>query len=109
MKDITLRDGTVVPRGTTIIATTYDIHHNSAKYENPDVFDPFRFSRVRADSEEERVKNQLVNTSVDYMPFGHGKHAWYVVGQSTHAASDHYTDRSGAIFEALDASLRRMS
>nr|BED42929.1 cytochrome P450 monooxygenase [Trametes versicolor] len=75
MKDITLRDGTVVPRGTTIIATTYDIHHNSAKYENPDVFDPFRFSRVRADSEEERVKNQLVNTSVDYMPFGHGKHA----------------------------------
>ncbi|OJT14393.1 Ent-kaurene oxidase [Trametes pubescens] len=75
MKDITLRDGTVLPRGTTIVATTYDIHHNGAKYENPDVFDPFRFSRVRADSEEERVKNQFVNTSVDYMPFGHGKHA----------------------------------
>nr|BED42928.1 cytochrome P450 monooxygenase [Trametes versicolor] len=75
MKDITLCDGTVLPRGTDVVAAAYDIHHNAAKYEDPYVFDPFRFSRMRAESEEERVKNQFVNTSVDYIPFGHGKHA----------------------------------
>lgn len=79
MKDITLCDGTVLPRGTDVVAAAYDIHHNAAKYEDPYVFDPFRFSRMRAESEEERVQNQFVNTSVDYIPFGHGKHAWYVL------------------------------
>ncbi|KAL1951299.1 hypothetical protein VTO73DRAFT_448 [Trametes versicolor] len=74
VKDITLRDGTALPRGTSIVATSYSIHRDGAKYENPDIFDPFRFSRMRADSEEQRVKNQLVNTSNDYLAFGHGKH-----------------------------------
>lgn len=78
MKDITLRDGTALPRGTSIVATSYSIHRDGAKYENPDIFDPFRFSRMRADSEDQRVKNQLVNTSNDYLAFGHGKYAWYV-------------------------------
>ncbi len=87
-KDITLRDGTVLPRGTAILATTYGIHHDGAKYENPDVFDPFRFSRVRTDLEEERVKNQLVNTSVDYLSFGHGKYAWYVHQQPSYSKTD---------------------
>lgn len=76
MKDLTLRDGTFLPEGTALLATSYDIHHDGDIYENPEVFDPFRFSRMRGDSGEERVKHQLVNTSVEYMPFGHGKHAW---------------------------------
>ncbi|KAH9849240.1 cytochrome P450 [Lenzites betulinus] len=75
MKDLTLRDGTFLPEGTALLATSYDIHHDGDIYENPEVFDPFRFSRMRGDSGEDRVKHQLVNTSVEYMPFGHGKHA----------------------------------
>lgn len=76
MQDMTLPDGTFLPRGTTLHAIAYGVHHDDAKYENPDVFDPFRFSRVREASEEELVKNQFVNTSPDYLSFGHGIQAW---------------------------------
>ncbi|KAI0640040.1 cytochrome P450 [Trametes polyzona] len=75
MKDVTLIDGTVVPCGTMLLATSYDIHHDGSIYENPEVFDPFRFSRMREQSEEQASKHQFVNTSVNYIPFGHGKHA----------------------------------
>ena len=75
LKDITLVDGTFIPKGTMVCAASYPIHHDEAHYADAEEFDPFRFSRMR-EKEGEGVKHQFVNTSVDYIPFGHGRHAW---------------------------------
>ena len=41
-------------------------------YPNPEVFDGFRFSRLR---EKDPTKYQMVSTDFDYIQFGHGHHA----------------------------------
>ncbi|KAI0360978.1 cytochrome P450 [Trametes cingulata] len=74
MKDVTLRDGTFIPRGASVFAASYATHHDDDLYPDPDVFDPFRFSRMR-ERDREGVKHQFVNTSLDYIAFGHGRHA----------------------------------
>ncbi|KAI0368837.1 cytochrome P450 [Pilatotrama ljubarskyi] len=74
LKDITLHDGTRIPKGTMVMAAADATHHDDAVYADADVFDPFRFSRMR-EAEGESTKHQFVNTSVDYISFGHGKHA----------------------------------
>ena len=77
MKDVTLCDGTVLPKGTLVVANLFGTHNDDELYPNPDDFDPFRFARMR-EADGEDTKHQLVNTSLGYMPFGHGKHAWCV-------------------------------
>ena len=78
MKDVTLNDGTFLPKGTLVLAATYPIHLDEDNYASAAEFDPFRFSRMREASEGESTKHQFVNTSIEYVLFGHGKHAWYV-------------------------------
>ncbi|KAI6042748.1 cytochrome P450 [Pisolithus marmoratus] len=74
MKDLTLSDGTFIPKGTHLSVLTSAIHHDSALYEDPDIFDPFRFSRLRND-EDESDRHQMVAVTQDFLPFGYGKHA----------------------------------
>ncbi|KAI5983079.1 cytochrome P450 [Pisolithus marmoratus] len=76
MKDLTLSDGTFIPKGTHLSILTSVIHHDSAVYEDPCVFDPFRFSRRRDDGID-NARYQMVGVTQDYLPFGYGKHAWY--------------------------------
>ncbi|KAJ8475002.1 hypothetical protein ONZ51_g6824 [Trametes cubensis] len=73
-KDVVLSDGTFIPRGTLMVAAATPLHHDEHVYTNADAFDPWRFSRQR-EREGEAMKHQYVNTSVDYISFGHGKHA----------------------------------
>ncbi|KAI0684429.1 cytochrome P450 [Earliella scabrosa] len=75
VKDVTLSDGTRIPKGTLVAAAAITAHSDDARYTDPLVFDPFRFARMREGGAEEAVKHQLVNTSVDFITFGHGKHA----------------------------------
>ena len=77
MKDVKLRDGTVIPRNTMIMAATDAMQHDGAVYDDAERFDPFRFARMR-EAEGEAIKHQFVHTSVNYLPFGHGKLAWSV-------------------------------
>ncbi|KAI0714845.1 cytochrome P450 [Earliella scabrosa] len=77
MKDVTLNDGTFLPKGTVVLAATYPIHLDEDNYASAAEFDPFRFSRMREASEGESTKHQFVNTSIEYVLFGHGKHAWF--------------------------------
>ena len=77
MKDVTLSDGTFIPKGTLLAAAADPTHHDESIYANADVYDPFRFANMR-ESDGEGLKHQFVNTSVDYVSFGHGKHAWCV-------------------------------
>lgn len=75
MKDVTFNDGTFIPSGTVVVAAADPTHHDERYYANPSEFDGFRFARLR-EGEGESAKHQYVNTSTEYIPFGHGKHAW---------------------------------
>ncbi|KAL5492509.1 hypothetical protein ACEPAI_3956 [Sanghuangporus weigelae] len=75
MSDFTLSDGTFLPAGTFLNANLTGAHYDGANYPNPDKFDGFRFSKMRDENAEESVKHQMVNTSADYLAFGHGRHA----------------------------------
>ncbi|KAM5543922.1 hypothetical protein V8D89_002539 [Ganoderma adspersum] len=74
VKDITLNDGTFIPKGTVLVTAARPMHHDDAKYANAEVFDAFRFEKMRK-GEGEGLKHQFVNTSNDFISFGHGKHA----------------------------------
>ncbi|CDO73437.1 hypothetical protein BN946_scf185013.g72 [Trametes cinnabarina] len=73
-KDVVLSNGVLIPRGTLMVAAAYSTHHDDDVYADAMMFDPFRFARKR-EAEGESAKHQFANTSVDYVPFGHGKHA----------------------------------
>ncbi|KAJ7489663.1 cytochrome P450 [Mycena galericulata] len=73
-------DGTVLPYGTYLCVAARAVHYNRANYENPAVFDGFRFARERAehkldDSSKDIFKRHMVSTGVDHLAFGFGKHA----------------------------------
>lgn len=75
MKDTTLSDGTFIPRGSLINANMVTIHNDPDIYPSPSEFRPWRFSEMRDKSPDDAVKHQSVNTSAEYLTFGHGKHA----------------------------------
>ena len=80
-QDLTLSDGTFIPAGTLVAGASTATHRDERNYENPEVFDPLRFADMRSE-EGASIKHQFVSTSPEYVPFGHGKHAWYVLDAS---------------------------
>ena len=89
MQDVTLCDGTRLPKGTLVGAPSRATHRDEAHYADPDAFDAFRFARMRERAAAgaaagagvgvgEGARHLMVHTSVDYVPFGHGRHAWCV-------------------------------
>ncbi|KAJ3480750.1 hypothetical protein NLI96_g8125 [Meripilus lineatus] len=74
MKDFQFSDGTFIPKGTYLSLPVLSTHTDSEYYEEPNVFNPWRFSDIR-EEEGERLKHQMVSTSSQYIAFGHGKHA----------------------------------
>ncbi|KAJ7455001.1 cytochrome P450 [Mycena galericulata] len=72
-------DGVLIPYGSFLTVSARPVHYDPAVYENADVFDGFRFSKLREEmvlETEERVFNrQVVSTGIDHLVFGHGKHA----------------------------------
>lgn len=77
MRDVVLCDGTRIPEGTLLAVDSLNAHHDCAVYSGAGAFDPFRFARMREAGADEGVRHQLVNTSLGFLTFGHGKHAWY--------------------------------
>ena len=78
MVGYTLSDGTFLPKGSLISCNAYATHRLEENYDDANEFKPFRFSDQREESTEEGLKHQMVSTSNDYLPFGHGRHAWCV-------------------------------
>lgn len=68
-------NGTILPQGTYVAVAMHAIHHATSVPANADSFDGFRFANLREAGEGEGVKHQMVNTNVDYVSFGHGRHA----------------------------------
>ncbi|KAF2180150.1 cytochrome P450, partial [Zopfia rhizophila CBS 207.26] len=73
-KEFRFKDGTVIPAGARVGAPSLAIHNDPQYYLEPEKFDGFRFSRMREESAKP-MKHQMVSTDIDYLPFGHGKHA----------------------------------
>ncbi|KAJ7730228.1 cytochrome P450 [Mycena maculata] len=72
-------DGVVIPFGSFLTVSANPVHYDPTIYERADVFDGFRFSKLREEmalESDERVFNrQVVSTGIDHLVFGHGKHA----------------------------------
>ena len=45
-------------------------------YADAETFDGFRFEKMR-EKEGDSSKHSLVSLDLDYLLFGHGRHAWY--------------------------------
>ncbi|KAF6795342.1 trichothecene c-8 hydroxylase cytochrome p450 monooxygenase [Colletotrichum musicola] len=69
--DVTLSDGMKIPKGHQVVVST-DRMRDPSIYENPEVFDGYRFIRMREEGQE--AANQLVTTSINHLGFGHGEH-----------------------------------
>lgn len=71
-------DGYSIPKGTVISFFSQPVHYDGSILEDPARYDPFRYSRIReaAVTRDEKVPPvNLVSTSPEFLPFGHGKHA----------------------------------
>ena len=79
LKDFMFSDGTFIPKGTSVAAATLSLHHDKNFYDNPDVFEPFRFADI-LEEDGKGPKHQFASTSTEYLPFGHGRYAWYGLG-----------------------------
>lgn len=96
---VTFQDNIHVPQGVRVCIPAHAIHRDETLYPSPLQFDAFRFSRRReenlsqmtegemsADSQE-KIKHEswrgnldlknvsAINTSDDFLAFGHGRHA----------------------------------
>lgn len=69
--------GIKLPKGSMISFLGQPAQMDADKYENPQKYDPFRFSRMRDAASDTAKTNALsfVSTGPNYLPFGHGKQA----------------------------------
>ncbi|TDL22833.1 cytochrome P450 [Rickenella mellea] len=72
--DYTFSDGTFIPKGTLMSVASAATHNDPELYENANEFQGFRFADLREDGVGD-VKHQMVSTSPEYLPFGHGSYA----------------------------------
>lgn len=77
MKDITLSDGSFIPKGHLVGWPSRATHMDERVYPNPYEFQGFRFADLR-EEEGESTKHQSVALGVEWTTWGGGKHAWYV-------------------------------
>ncbi|KAJ7208985.1 cytochrome P450 [Mycena pura] len=86
-------DGTTIPRGAFLSVPGMTVHLDPVNYDQPAVFDGFRFSRRReagspgpgadADAtsggdrtgERSMFNRHMISTGEDHLVFGHGRHA----------------------------------
>src|SRR5580700_4548106 len=52
----------VIPRGSTIVVYVYGVHHSPRYWENPELFDPERFTKEK----------EKLHTPFSWLPFGAG-------------------------------------
>ena len=77
-------DGILLPKGAMVSILARPAQCDEGNFEDPYKFDPFRFSRMRANnassddhnSKKDKGANlSFISTSPHYLPFGHGRHA----------------------------------
>ena len=72
---IDLSDGTHLPHGTKVLSPLAGVARDDRYYASANTFDPFRFFRMRKQSDEDANRWQLTSISDTSLNFGAGKHA----------------------------------
>ena len=89
---VRLDDGSFLPKGTNIVIPQDTLHHDSAAYEEPLSFKPFRYSTSLSSTTDEcgsgdgsaqrrndqaTMRNDMspIKTGPNYIAFGYGKHS----------------------------------
>ena len=67
-------EGIALPKNS-IVSFLLTSQIDGETFEDPEKFDPFRFSRIREQEGNEQGGLSFVSTGKDFLPFGHGKHA----------------------------------
>ena len=49
------------------------MHHDADNYENPDMFDGFRFAKMRGEEDASSIKYQMAAPDTKYLSFGLGR------------------------------------
>jgi len=73
MRAVTLSDGTQVPKGAHVAVNLWGVHRDPEIYEDPETFDPWRFSH-RVEAGEPAVKHAFTTASSDFLFWGGGTH-----------------------------------
>jgi cytochrome P450 len=81
VKPFTFSNGVTIPMGVLLATPLLPVHLDETVYENADNFDGFRFSKKR-EFTGESAKHHSVNTSTEFLTFGHGEHAWYLIPET---------------------------
>ncbi|KIX05632.1 uncharacterized protein Z518_03604 [Rhinocladiella mackenziei CBS 650.93] len=74
LKDWTMKDGTLVPKGTIIFLNEKAIYDDEEIFDSPKTFNPWRMYQ-RRQKEGEAQKHQWVMASPTHLHFGYSKHA----------------------------------
>ncbi|CAG1989494.1 unnamed protein product [Fusarium graminearum] len=72
-EDITLSSGLILKNGTRLNVDNRRLDDPKI-YENPDVYNPYRFYNMRSEAGKDHGA-QLVSTGSNHMGFGHGQHS----------------------------------
>lgn len=70
-----MNDGTIIPQNSNIEIAANAVNRDPAIHEDPDVFDGFRFYKMRQRSEEDTNRHQFVSSSPNSLNWGYGRHA----------------------------------
>jgi len=68
MRDISLSDGTLLPKGSFVAVSLPPFHRDGTVYEAPHEFRPFRFW--------DQPESSMTTIKPQWLYFGYGKHAW---------------------------------
>jgi len=76
LRPFTFSNGVTVPAGTLVSMPSSATHRDERIYPNPDVFDAFRFSKLReGEVDHASSRYQTVRTSNEHLSFGLGRYA----------------------------------
>jgi len=82
MQDFTFSEGTRVGKGELLSVASRPVHFDPDVYPRTSEFDGWRFVKHSQDESGEvsglSLESQFVNIGLDFLPFGVGRHAWYV-------------------------------
>jgi len=74
LRPFTFSNGMTIPAGTVVLAAINGIHTDRDIYSNPEVFDGFRFAKLReGDDGGTASRHQAGTTSTIHLPYGHGR------------------------------------
>ncbi|KAJ7893708.1 cytochrome P450 [Mycena olivaceomarginata] len=80
MKVSNFSDGTTIPYGSFLTVPGNNVNSDPAVYPSPEIFDGFRFSRMREEHARFRPSQEtqcqhMVTTGPNHVVYGHGRHA----------------------------------